>query len=66
VIKVTPLYTSATGTSKKTDANSTLSSNSGYLPVSLSNATVVVGSFGVEHTHDMTNLEVLEFEVRKI
>lgn len=66
VIKVTPLYTSATGTSKKTDANSTLSSNSGYLPTSLSNATVVVGSFGVEHTHDMTNLEVLEFEVRKL
>ena len=66
VIKVTPLYTSATGTSKKTDANSTLSSNSGYLPTSLSNATVVVGSFGVEHTHDMTNLEVLEFEVKKI
>jgi hypothetical protein len=66
VITVTPLYTSATGTSKKTAANSTLSSNSGYLPESLSNATVVVGSFGVEHTHDMTNLEVLEFEVRKI
>jgi hypothetical protein len=66
VITVSPLYTSATGTSKKTAANSTLSSNSGYLPESLSNATVVVGSFGVEHTHDMTNLEVLEFEVRKI
>jgi hypothetical protein len=65
VITVTPLYTSATGTSKKTAANSTLSSNSGYLPESLSNATVVVGSFGVEHTHDMVNLEVLEFEVRK-
>lgn len=66
VIKVTPLYTSATGTSKKTDANSTLSSNSGYLPASLSTATVVVGSFGVEHTHDMVNMEVLEFEVRKM
>ena len=65
IIKTTPLYTSATGTSKKSDANSTLSSNSGYLPDSLQNASVTVGSYGVEHTHDMVNFEVLEFEVRK-
>jgi len=66
IIMVTPLYTSTTGTTQKTDVDSTLSSSSDYIPTSLANATIKIGSFGVEHTHDMANLEVLAFEVRKL
>ena len=64
-IYVSQLYTSTTSTSKKSVAQSTMYSNSPYIPESLTNATVHIGSYGLEHTHDIANMEVLEFEVRK-
>lgn len=65
-IYVQTLYTSNTGGSKKNKTNSTLKSNSGYLPTSLANATITIGSYGVEHSHDAVNVEVLEFSVTKL
>lgn len=61
-----PMYTSATGGSKRSANASTLVSNSGYFPNRLDNAEVFVGSYGIEHTHDAVDFEVLEFEIRKI
>jgi hypothetical protein len=65
IVYVKQLYTTTSGGSAKSVANSTLKSNSGYIPDRLDNATVYVGSYGVEHSHDMTNFEVMEFTVRK-
>ena len=64
-IKVETLYTTKTSSTKQTEAKSTMYSNSGYLPQSLETATVTIGSYGVEHSHDMVGLEVLEFTVKK-
>lgn len=66
IVYVKQLYTSTTGSSTKSANNSTMNSNSGYIPTSLENATVHVGSYGVEHSHDMTGFEVLEFNVKKL
>lgn len=66
VIYATPLYTSKTGGSKKSVAASTLTSNSGYIPDALANATISIGTYDVEHSHDMSNIEIIEFEVHKL
>lgn len=61
-----PIYTSATSGSQRSASQSTMNSNSGYFPDRLDNAEVFVGSYGIEHTHDAVDFEVLEFEIRKI
>lgn len=66
VIYGTPIYSSKSGGSKKSVAASTLTSHSGYIPAALDNATFSIGTYNVDHSHDMSNIEILEFEVHKL
>ena len=66
IIYASQLYSSSTSSTKKSVVNSTLNSNSGYIPQTLDNATIHIGSYGEKHVHDAVDLEVLEFNVKKL
>ena len=65
-IEYTPGATSSSsGTLVWTIDNNTYTSTSSSIPTSLNNATITVGTLGVEHTCDMTNMVITSFSVTK-
>ena len=64
-ITYTPGSGNSNGTISLTLDGTTSSVTSSTIPSSLSNATISVGTLGVEHTRDITAMEIIEFTVTK-
>lgn len=62
---IEPIYSSASGSATVTKTFWTYSRGNANIPDSLPNATITVGSLGVNNNKDMVNLEIIEFSVLK-
>ena len=63
-------YTPGTGNNSGTitwtiDGNTYTTTNDSHISTSFTNATITVGTLGVEHTRDMASMEIVSFNVTK-